>query len=75
MNVKINKWGNSYGIRLSKNIIKKLALSENDELELNIIGNKLVLSPKIKLDDLLDGINENNLHSSVDLEIKGKELL
>jgi antitoxin MazE len=75
MHVKINKWGNSYGIRLSKSIIKKLSLSENDELELNVIDNKLVLSPKVKLDDMLDKINENNLHSSVDFETEGKELL
>ncbi|GAB6044895.1 type II toxin-antitoxin system antitoxin MazE [Caminibacter profundus] len=75
MNVKVSRWGNSYGIRLSKNIINKLSLKENDELNLTIIDNKLILTPKITLDDMLDNINENNLHSSIDFENKGKELL
>jgi len=75
MNVKINKWGNSYGIRLSKNIIESLSLKENDELELTIIDNKLVLAPKKSLDDMLDEINKNNLHSFIDFGEEGKELI
>ena len=75
MNVKINKWGNSYGIRLNKNIIESLSLKENDELELTIIDNKLVLAPKKSLDDMLDEINKNNLHSFIDFGEEEKELI
>ena len=75
MNVKINKWGNSYGIRLNKNILESLSLKENDELELIIIDNKLVLAPKKSLDDMLDEINKNNLHSFIDFGEEGKELI
>jgi antitoxin component of MazEF toxin-antitoxin module len=75
MNVKISKWGNSYGIRISKSIIEKLSIKENDELCLDIIGNKLVLAPKINLDDMLEKITESNLHTGVEFETKGKELL
>ena len=34
--VAVRKWGNSQGIRLSKEIISRMGLKENDEVEINV---------------------------------------
>jgi len=75
MEVKLKKWGNSFGIRFNQNIIKELSLKENQSLEIKIIDNKMILLPKKNLNDLISQINENNLHNEVDFGTRGKELL
>ncbi len=44
MQTKIQKWGNSNGIRLPKIILDTLNLNNNDELEIVIKENNIVLS-------------------------------
>ncbi len=44
MQTKIQKWGNSNGIRLPKIILDALNLSNNDELDIVIKENNIVLS-------------------------------
>ncbi len=39
----IKKWGNSQGIRLSKEIISRIGLKENDEVEISIDDGKIVI--------------------------------
>lgn len=39
----IRKWGNSQGIRLSKEIINKMNLKENDEVGISIDNGKMII--------------------------------
>lgn len=39
----VKKWGNSQGIRLSKEITRLMQLKENDEVEINIHDGKMVI--------------------------------
>ena len=39
----IRRWGNSQGIRLSKDIINRMNLKENDEVGINIDNGKMVI--------------------------------
>ena len=52
---KIQKWGNSQGIRLPKKILKDLGININDKIEISLNGEEIILK-KIKkytnLDDL-----------------------
>ena len=52
---KIQKWGNSQGIRLPKKILKDLGIDINDKIEISLNGEEIILK-KIKkytnLDDL-----------------------
>ncbi|GAB6072273.1 AbrB/MazE/SpoVT family DNA-binding domain-containing protein [Venenivibrio stagnispumantis] len=53
--ITINKWGNSQGIRIPKNYLKKLGLDIGDEVEIRIEDEKLIIVPvkkkrKSKLD-------------------------
>jgi antitoxin MazE len=65
MNTKIQKWGNSLGVRIPKSISDELGLKEDFEVEIiqkvNSIEikplNKKNLKKKYNLDELLAGIN------------------
>ena len=77
MNGKVSLWGNSLGIRIPKHLAQAVQLQEGDEIEISQEDNKLILTPQKKqytLDQLLDGMGEEHLHSEVDWgEPIGKE--
>ncbi len=69
MNSKLTRWGNSLGVRIPKQIAEKARLSEGDEIEISQEGNKVILTSRKKsysLDELLEGMTEEHLHSEVD---------
>ena len=39
----VRRWGNSQGIRLSKEIMTQMKLQENDTIEINICDGKMVI--------------------------------
>jgi len=45
MTVTVSKWGNSQGLRLPKDIVKKLDLAIGDVLEVTTENNKVILEP------------------------------
>lgn len=77
MSIKIAKWGNSLGIRIPKQIIEQSQLTEGMELDIKKEDNSLILTPRKKqytLSELLEGMDENHLHSEIDWgEPVGKE--
>jgi antitoxin MazE len=77
MPVKIQKWGNSLGVRIPKNIIEKVNLRENSEVEIDSSDGAIVILPAKKeysLDSLLEQITKNNLHSEEDFKTEGNEV-
>jgi antitoxin MazE len=66
----VSKWGNSLGIRIPKSIAEQVALQEGDEISLLVEGNKIIISPakksKYTLEELLEGMSDENLHSEID---------
>jgi antitoxin MazE len=44
MEIKLQKWGNSMGIRIPSNVIKSLGIKEGDNLKLEQQNNHLLLS-------------------------------
>lgn len=64
--LRVQKWGNSLGIRIPKIIAYKVGLEEDFEIELDVEDGKLVIKPTSKsLDDLLSQITPENLHTEV----------
>ena len=65
MEAKLQKWGNSYGVRIPSSILKSLNLKTNDILEIIQEDDKIVISiPKVKkisLEDRFKNYNGNNL--------------
>ncbi len=43
MNVTIQKWGNSQGIRIPKIVLEQANLSENDQVELTVLDDSIIL--------------------------------
>jgi antitoxin MazE len=77
MSVKIQKWGNSLGVRIPKTIIEKVNLSENSEVVIESKNGTIVIFPAKKqysLDSLLEQITKGNLHSEEDFKSEGKEV-
>ncbi|MEA1912179.1 MAG: AbrB/MazE/SpoVT family DNA-binding domain-containing protein [Spirochaetota bacterium] len=77
MEAKIQKWGNSLGIRIPINVIRGLSLRNGSIVDIVEEPDRLIIHPKKNptLDDLLDAINEENLHSEIDFgKTEGNEV-
>jgi len=77
MSVKIQKWGNSLGVRIPKAVIEKVNLSEHSEVEVKSKNGTIIIFPAKKqynLDSLLDQITRNNLHHENDFSAEGNEV-
>jgi antitoxin MazE len=64
MFAKIQKWGNSFGVRIPKTIMEQANLSENSEVEIQHKNGAIVILPikkKLSLKNLLEKITEKNL--------------
>lgn len=76
MTVTINKWGNSLGIRIPKNIAEQANLKAGNELVISLDKEgQLILKAeeKLSLADLCAGVTPENSHDlAIDNEL-GKE--
>lgn len=64
MEIRIQKWGNSLGIRIPMHLAKQLKLHENSPISLEIEGDRMILQPtKYDLKQMLDSVTQENLHS------------
>ena len=79
MEAKLQKWGNSVGIRIPSNLLKSLNLKIDDVLELEQIENKIVISKSnkktITLEKLFKEYNGKNLAKEFSWDVpQGKEI-
>ena len=81
MLAKIQKWGNSQGLRLSKNLLEDAKLDVGDEVDISVKDGIVILKPAIKirgrynLKDLVARIPQNYESGEVDWgEPVGKEI-
>lgn len=75
----ITKWGNSLAIRIPHNLAKEIQIAEGSEVEIGVVDGNLVVKPKTRksysLDELLQGITPDNLHTEIDTGINvGNEI-
>lgn len=79
MEARLQKWGNSDGIRIPSNILKSLNLKTNDKVELIQENDKIIISKikkeKISLEERFAKYNGEDLTKDfVWDEAKGKEI-
>ncbi len=79
MEVRLQKWGNSNGIRIPKNILKSFNLKPNDKIELTYEDDKIIISKpkkeKISLEERFSKYNGENLAKDFTWNNpKGKEI-
>jgi antitoxin MazE len=69
MVTKIQKWGNSLGLRIPKSFAKDAGVDEGSPVDISIDGNRLIVRPvrptKYELKDLVSLIREDNLHEEI----------
>jgi len=77
MSTKIQKWGNSLGVRLPKSVVEQSNLTENSEVEVESKDGVIIIFPskkKYSLDSLLSKITPSNLHKEEDFKSEGNEV-
>ena len=67
---RVQKWGNSLGVRIPRGLAEEIGLGAGTEVSLSAKDGELVLKPsvpaRLSLDDLLAEVSEENLYSSID---------
>lgn len=70
MQTRVQKWGNSLGVRIPRGLAEEVGLVAGTEVSLSSKDGQLVVKPaiptRLSLEDLLAGISDSNIHSSVD---------
>lgn len=78
MTAKLQKWGNSLGVRIPKSYVRQLNVSDGSEIEITLINDAIVIKPVTKkptLDELLSNVTEDNKHTEMECHSTGRELL
>ena len=80
MITKVQKWGNSLGLRIPKSFAAELPVQEGSTVDLSVTDGQLVVRavrpPTYRLRDLLAEVSEDNLHDEISTgEPRGRESL
>lgn len=74
----LKKWGNSPAVRIPAAIMQSAQLSLDQAVDVRAEGGRIIIesvAPAYTLDDLLDGITNENRHDEVDFgKAQGQEL-
>ena len=69
MKARIRRWGNSLALRIPKAFAEEASLEDKSVVDLKVVNGKLVVAsvaePEIRLDTLLDDVEDHNLHGEV----------
>ncbi len=78
MRARVQKWGNSLGLRIPKPFAEETGLEVNGEVEISVRGGKLIVKavePTFTLKSLLDKVTPENIHGEVSTGKRvGKEI-
>ncbi len=78
MEARLQRWGNSDGIRIPKSILKSLGLKTNDKVNLDYLDDKIIISKpkkKILLEEKFANYKGENLAKEFEWDNpKGKEI-
>lgn len=76
MQSRIQKWGNSLGLRIPKAIAQQAGLNEGTTVDFSVRGNTIVINPRrYSLEKMLLQITPDNVHKEIDTgAIVGKEI-
>jgi antitoxin MazE len=70
MRAKLQRWGNSLAVRISKGIAQDLEVAAGDTVDLRVEDRELVIRPipvqPPALEDLLSKITPDNLHAEIE---------
>jgi antitoxin MazE len=78
MLTRMQKWGNSYAVRLPKAVVQETGIREGEALQVEVVNRHIRLrrpaKRKYSLDELVAGIRRSNLHGEVEFGVaEGRE--
>lgn len=78
MRTRMQKWGNSYAVRLPRALVQETGLREGETLEIRASGRQIRLRrparPEYSLERLVGGIRRGNVHEEADFgAARGRE--
>ena len=78
MKARVQKWGNSLGIRIPKALAQEVTLETDSEVDLTALDGKLVISlvasRTVSLRHLLSKVTATNTHGEISMgKVKGRE--
>lgn len=69
MITKIQKWGNSLGLRIPKSFATESGVEDGSDVDISLEEDKIIIRPmrasKYKLSDLLSQVRKDNLHEEI----------
>lgn len=79
MHTKIQKWGNSLGLRIPKSFAEQAGVAAGSDVDLSVEDGELVVRPRrpprYELKDLLRAVTAKNVHREVETgEPAGREV-
>jgi len=70
MHAKVQKWGNSLALRIPRAFAVDTQLENDSLVEISVVGGQIIIKPTVKpdwtLEELLEGVNEENIHCEAD---------
>ena len=70
MLTKVQKWGNSLALRIPKAFALDAQLENDSVVEISLVDGQIIIkpvaAPSWSLEELLAGINKNNIHHEID---------
>lgn len=69
MKTKVQKWGNSLGLRIPKTFAQEARIDDGSSVDIKIEGKKLIiksLKPSFNLEKLLARVTPQNIHNEID---------
>jgi antitoxin MazE len=69
MQVKISRWGNSLGVRIPSDVVRRSGLALGARVQIEAKGDRIVISPArphYRLEELLKGMTPRAMHAAFD---------
>lgn len=70
MQTKVQKWGNSLGLRIPKSFAQEAGVEAGSEVDLSVEDGDLIVrprrGPRYRLKDLLRGVTAKNVHDEIE---------
>ena len=70
MLTKVQKWGNSLGLRIPKSFAEEAQVHSGSTVDLAVVDGQMIIrpvrKPSFKLHDLISRVSKRNLHSEVE---------
>ena len=72
MRTKVQRWGNSLALRIPRAFALDAQLENDSVVDISMVDGQIIIqpveTPNWTLDELLAGINKNNIHHEVDTD-------